>query len=170
MQQLCVRDQLDGARAAAGEPLFFDFALCQSATRLTIPTNGEACASQTSPLIDWPEVEACVNGTQGPKLLDQSIAQMVPGTNDSISCTINLNSAFWCQHNEDWFGCTEGTTTDAFIASVCKRYTGPNPPPACLPKEGKPTIGRPTPTPAPRFALFDAKAEAPSTARQDPTE
>jgi hypothetical protein len=154
MQQLCVRESLDGAAAPTGEPLFFDFALCQSQTRYNIPANGEACNQQAQTGLDWNVVETCVNGTLGAKLLDASIARMVPGTNDSISCTINLNTEFWCQHNDDWFGCTEGTTTQAFVAAVCERYTGSSPPTACQQYYARKAAA------APKFALFQAKDDA----------
>jgi hypothetical protein len=141
MQQLCVRqysiehpeleavDLLSSRSYPQQAPLWYEFAVCQSNTSYNIPANGQACAESLG--YSWSEIDDCVTSGEGAKLLQASIEQIVPSTNDSISCTINMNHVFWCQHNDDWFGCTEGNTVEAFIASVCARYTGPTMPPSC---------------------------------------
>lgn len=105
------------------------FVACMTNTSYDIPDNGLDCANQFG--LDWNAINACTTGQQGIELFQASIAKVRPGTNDTISCTINLNQEFWCQHNGDWVGCTEGNTADDFVKAVCSRYTGPQTPPVC---------------------------------------
>ena len=133
MQQLCARQhappQKQQRRDDGSNPVWFDFALCQSNSSKLIPTNGASCAASVG--LDFSTIDSCVQGGEGASLLSASAARRT-NANESISCTINLNEQFYCQHNGDWVGCTEGTSPDEMVAAVCKRYTGTNPPQACV--------------------------------------
>jgi len=79
--------------------------------------------------MNYSVIENCVQ-QQGPQLLQSSINK-ISNTNESISCTINLNGVFWCQHNGDWVGCDQGNTSNDLVTSICALYSGPNQPEIC---------------------------------------
>ena len=87
-----------------------------------IPNNGLSCANTLG--LDWNVINKCVTSGEGSQLFSESIKRVRPGTNDTISCTINMNDEFWCQHNGEWVGCDEGNDSASFVKAVCKRYQG----------------------------------------------
>ena len=131
MQQLCAKE-LDTSQPAEGDlPVWFQFALCQSNSSASIPANGQACAEEVG--LDWNNMQYCVSNN-GPELLAASIQRRHAGNaNESISCTVELDRQFWCQHNGGWVGCSEGNTADDLTAAICNRYAGQKKPIACEP-------------------------------------
>lgn len=154
--QLCVRSIYPETRD------WFDFVVCMSKNASDIPMNGEECASQFD--FDWSEIDSCTKNGQGLQLLQDSISYVHPGTNETISCTINMEQTFWCQHNEDWFGCTEGTTSEDFIRAVCKRYQGIQTPTVCQQYQQQQSTSITTTTEEEK----ETEREIPSTPSQTP--
>lgn len=134
MQQLCARSvgetraHLADARRRNQLPSWFDFVLCQSENMYSIPKNGQSCAQKTN--LPWSAISQCVSGGEGEALLKESVTHLQT-KDDRTSCTLNLNSKFWCQHNGGWERCSEGNTSQALIAAVCKRYEGQGTPAVC---------------------------------------
>jgi len=126
-QQLCAQS-IYGNTSTPSTLSWWSFAMCQSQTRTQIPDNAQSCANTLS--LSFPKISACTNSSQGALLLQESFNR-TRAASETISCTVNLNNQFWCQHNGPWVNCAEGNTEAAFIKAVCKRYTGTNPPPAC---------------------------------------
>jgi len=127
IQQVCV-EYLYRNLSSVPSLTWWDFDVCQSQTRTQIPDNGPSCAQNLS--LSYPKINECVNSTIGVDLVKASFNRTV-AANQTISCTINLNQAFWCQHNGNWVNCAEGTDAQSLVKAICKRYTGSNPPPAC---------------------------------------
>lgn len=100
-----------------------NFVLCQSNSSHSIPDNGMACAQSAG--LDYNVIDNCVKKF-GPTLLSQSIGYS-NAANETVSCTVNLNKQFWCQHNGGWVDCAEGTTGIDIISAVCNRYVGSAP-------------------------------------------
>jgi len=126
-QQLCV-ESIYRNTSGVSPLVWWEFDVCQSATRTEIPGNGPACAQTLG--LNYDKISSCANSTVGSKLLNDSFTRTkVAG--ETISCTINLNNQFWCQHNGPWVNCTEGNDQASFIKAVCKRYSGGNPPSIC---------------------------------------
>lgn len=131
MQQLCAKE-LDTTTPTEGDlPVWFQFVLCQSNNSAAIPSNAQQCAEQVG--LDWGNLQYCVENN-GPELLAASTQRRQPGNaNESISCTVELNRQFFCQHNSQWVGCSEGNTSEDLSAAICARYTGAKKPIACEP-------------------------------------
>eukprot|EP00128_Syssomonas_multiformis_P005794 Colp12_sorted_trinity150504_noHs@10499 len=115
MQQLCVQKHYPENLA------FFDFAVCESKSYSSIPSNGEDCANALS--MDFKSIDECVNNGEGASLLEESI-KITQAAGVRSSCTVNVDNTLFCIHDGVWRSCSRGSSPESLIQVVCEAYKG----------------------------------------------
>jgi len=127
IQQLCVEKMY-----SQDNYTWWDFIQCEDQNQWNIPKDAQECAKTLN--INWEQVYTCASGTQGKKLLTDSI-NYSKSHNATQSCTIRINNQPYCLYNNgNWVNC-KGTDVQTIVNYVCTIYTGFQKPLACLPQD-----------------------------------
>jgi len=104
---------------------WYNFIECFNEARTSIPNNAQGCVTQGN--LNYPVLQACVNGAEAKALLTASIARM-NAFGAKWSPTIYISGKQYCLWNSS--PCNADSIDD-FRVAICAAYTGSSPPAIC---------------------------------------